>query len=298
VKELEKEMESKLKPAKATIVAPTPQPILAEIGANERPFETSYIRVPARRNDKITTLLEKVNQDMELRTLWRCANVNSVDRMNRNDHGRVHVQIVSNVALKVLRLLMEGGVEPSVVRNYGMTNHDAEVIVVLAALLHDVGIAVHREEHERHSLFVAAPKAKELLAEIYDDVEQRTIIWSEVMHAIISHNRDVECLTIEAGVVKVADALDMSKGRSRIPFENGKVNIHSLSAASIEKVTLEKGEERPVRIGVDMSNSAGIFHLDELLKGKLRTSGLGAYLEVIGVVKSEEEKRLVQVFRL
>lgn len=281
----------------ATVVGPLDRATADERAAARRAEASFQIRVPARHNQKLVAILERVNQDVELRTLWRTANVNSVDRMGRSDHGRVHVQIVANVALRILRLLVEAGVEPSVIRDYGLTNDDAEVIVVLASLLHDVGISVHRTDHEQHSLFVAAPKAKELLNGLYD-VEQRTILWSEVMHAIISHNRDVECLTVEAGVVKVADALDMSKGRSRIPFEAGQVNIHSLSAAAIEKVTIERGEERPIRIMVDMSNSAGIFQLDELLKGKLRTSGLGSYLEVIGVVESEKEKRLVQVFRL
>ena len=45
-------------------------------------------------------------------------------------------------------------------------------------------------------------------------------------------------LTLEAGIVRVADALDMAKGRSRIPFERGRVSIHSLSAAAIESVPL------------------------------------------------------------
>ena len=109
-------------------------------------------------------------------------------------------------------------------------------------MLHDVGIAVHRQDHEQHSLFVASPKAKELLAGLYD-MEQSTIIWAETMHAIIAHNRSVTCLTVEAGVAKVADALDMSKGRSRIPFEAGQVNIHSISAAAVDKVTLGQGRD-------------------------------------------------------
>ena len=40
--------------------------------------------------------------------------------------------------------------------------------------------------------------------------------------------------------------------------------------AAIEAVTLQKGDERPIRICIDMSNSAGVFQVDELLKRKLR----------------------------
>ncbi|MCL4465333.1 MAG: HD domain-containing protein [Chloroflexi bacterium] len=255
------------------------------------------IRIPTRHNAALATLVERVNADQELVTLWRCANVNSVDRMGRSDHGRVHVQIVANIALKLLRLLIEADVQPGIVRDHGLSQNEAEVVVFLAAVLHDVGIAVHRQDHEQHSLFVAAPKAKELLAGLYD-VEQRTTIWAETMHAIIAHNRDVPCLTVEAGVVKVADALDMAKGRSRIPFEAGQINIHSLSAAAIERVTIARGEDKPINITIDMANSAGLFQIDELLKRKLSNSGLSQYVEVVGTVREGEEKRMLQVFRL
>ncbi len=255
------------------------------------------VRVPTRHNTKLRELLCRINADRELITLWRTANINSVDRMARSDHGRVHVQIVANIALRLLRMLIDAGVEAGVVKDYGLTNEDAELVVILAAVLHDVGIGVHRTDHEQHSLWVASPKVKELLDGLYE-IEERTVIWAETMHAIISHNKDVECLTLEAGVVKVADALDMSKGRSRIPFEAGTVNMHSLSAAAIERVSISKGEARPIRVKIDMTNSSGIFQIDDLLKSKLATSGLRDYFEVEASITSEEERRLVQVFRL
>ena len=105
-------------------------------------------------------------------------------------------------------------------------------------------------------------------------------------------------MTVEAGVVRVADALDMAKGRSRIPFEAGVVNIHSLSAASIEQIEIQSGDEKPIHIKVRMSNSAGVFQLDELLKEKLQGSGLEPYLEVEATIEGETEKKLVKIFRL
>ncbi len=54
-----------------------------------------------------------------------------------------------------------------------------------------------------------------------------TTMVSETLHAIVAHDADEECLTIEASALKIADATDMTLGRSRIPFEAGKVNIHS-----------------------------------------------------------------------
>ena len=199
--------------------------------------------VPDRHNPKLHRVMEIVNEDDELYALWTAANVNAMERLGMTDHGPVHVKIVMNIAVRLIRLLVEHGVEPSVVRNYDMGNDDAEVVVALAALLHDVGMSIHRIDHEAFSLFVAQEKLKEILEPIYDR-GTATVMRSEVMHAIIAHRSGGTPLTLEAGIVRVADALDMAKGRSRIPFEAGSASIHSLSAQAIETVHIERGETK------------------------------------------------------
>ena len=255
------------------------------------------INVPVRGNRKLRTLIERVNDDAQLKGWWHVSNVNAVARMEINDHSWVHIQIVANIALKLLRQLTKHHVEPSVVRDYGMTHDDAEIVVTLAALTHCVGMSIHRHGHEDFSLFLAEPKLRELLKGIYDE-PNLTVIVSEVLQAIISHRADGQPLTIEAGLIRVADALDMAKGRSRIPFERGRVSMHSLSAAAIEDVTISDGEERPVLIEILMNNSSGLFQVDGLLKAKLRGSGLEPYVEVVAHIDTETERRLVQIYRL
>jgi metal-dependent HD superfamily phosphatase/phosphodiesterase len=76
------------------------------------------------------------------------------------------------------------------------------------------------------------------------------------------------------------------------------VNIHSISAAAIEQIKIEQGEGKPIRIVARMSNSAGIYQLDELLKEKLKDSGLEPYVEVEARIEGEAEKRLLQTFRI
>ena len=90
------------------------------------------------------------------------------------------------------------------------------------------------------------------------------MIVSEVLGAITSHRDYGKPLTIEAGIVRVADALDMAKGRSRIPFEHGRVSIHSLSAAAIDAVAIKDGERTPILIEITMNNSSGVYQVDEL----------------------------------
>jgi metal-dependent HD superfamily phosphatase/phosphodiesterase len=260
-------------------------------------IERMKINVPARGNRKLRTVLDRVNGDKQLKAWWHVSNVNAVARMQINDHSWVHIQIVANIALKLLRQLTKHGVEPALVTDYGMEREDAEVVVTLGALLHCVGMSVHRDGHEDWSLFLAEPKQRELLGGLYDEPEL-TVVVSEVLHAITTHRDDGRPLTLEAGIVRVADALDMAEGRSRIPFERGRVSIHSLSAAAIEDVIITDGEERPIAIEVRMNNSSGIYQVDELLRAKLRGSGLEPYVDVIAHIEGEAEKLLLPSYRL
>ena len=255
------------------------------------------INVPVRGNRKLRKLLERVNEDTQLKGWWHASNVNAVARMQINDHSWVHIQIVANIGLKLLRQLTKHHIQPSVVRDYAYDDDDAEVVVLLGALTHCVGMSVHREGHEDFSLFLAEPKLRELLRDIYQEPDL-TIIVSEVLGAITSHRDYGKPLTLEAGIVRVADALDMEQGRSRIPFERGSISIHSLSAAAIEDVAIKDGEERPVLIEITMNNSSGIYQVDSLLKAKLQGSGLEQYVEVVAHIDTEAEKRLVPIYRL
>jgi metal-dependent HD superfamily phosphatase/phosphodiesterase len=254
------------------------------------------LRAPARGNRKLQALLDAANADDQLKAWWLVQQTNA-DRLGMSDHSWVHVQIVLNVALRIFRLLERRGVVPAMVADHGMTARDAEVVIACACLLHDSGMSIHRTDHEAYSLFLAASKLPELLRASYDDPE-RSVVVAEALHAIIGHRRRGDPITIEAGVVRVADALDMEHGRSRVPFSEQRPNIHSLSAAAIDDVTIEPGEDRAVSITIEMNNSSGIFQVDELLATKLRGSGLEEHVEVVATIDAEHEKRLVPVFRI
>jgi len=255
------------------------------------------IRVPWRGNRKLRSLIERVNADDELKAWWHVSNVNAIGRLSINDHSWVHIQIVTNIALKLLRQLTKHGIEPNVAADYDFSLDEAEVVVTLSALLHDVGMSVHRDGHEDFSIFLAERKSRELLDDLYS-LPERAVLVSEVLHAITSHRAYGKPLTLEAGVLRVADALDMAKGRSRIPFERGSVSIHALSAAAIDRVKISDGDARPIMIEILMTNSSGVYQVDGLLKEKLRGSGLEPYVEVVAHIDTEAEKRLVPIYRL
>jgi metal-dependent HD superfamily phosphatase/phosphodiesterase len=254
------------------------------------------IRAPTRGNRRLEAFFEAANQDERLRAWWYMQQVNA-ERLGMSDHSWVHVQIVVNIALRLFRLLHRAGVESAMESDHDMRPRDAEVVIVAGCLFHDTGMSIHRNDHEAYSLFLTADRLPLLLEEIYEEPEL-TVVVSEALHSVIGHRRRGDPITLEAGVVRVADALDMASGRSRVPFETRRPNIHSLSAAAIDTVRIEPGEETAVKIEIAMNNSSGLFQVDELLATKLRGSGLEEHVEVLAQIDAEHEKRLVPVFRI
>jgi uncharacterized protein len=270
----------------------------------------SYVfNIPYRNNAKLKQVMERIKEDKKLKTYWKCANVMAIERMGYTDHGPTHVKIVSNLGLKLLRILVEKKlITPSIVENYGMQNEDAEVVVVLGSIFHDLGMIVQRYNHEKYSAFLALEFIEKCLTPTYNE-EQQAIITSEVLYAIVTHEQPVsneptnKILTKEAGIVGIADALDMEAGRARIPFQAGKVDIHAVSALSIEKVEVECAEnvengKKPINTKIKMSNSAGVFQIDELLKPRIVNLGLEQFFHVIAEITGEKENRIIEKFEI
>lgn len=259
-------------------------------------IQSVRVKAPTRGNRKLEKFLDAVNRDDEVRTWWYMAQVHA-ERLGMSDHSWVHMQIVLNIALRLTRLLDKGGVEGAMVSDHGMSERDVEVVVAGGALLHDVGMSIHRADHEEYSLFLAREALPRLLDGIYSEPD-RSIVMAEILHAIIGHRRRGQPYTVEAGIVRVADALDMAEGRTRLPLQAGQEGIHSISAAAIDEVKISAGDNRPVRLEIELNNSAGIFQVDDLLATKIRDTPLADHIEVVAEVRGESEKRLLSGFRL
>lgn len=223
-------------------------------------------------------ILQVLESDIEIQTLWYMANRTS-RRAAVNDHGPVHVRTSMHHGDTLLRLLMEAGIQPNCIVDHGMSEDDARVVVLLGLALHDVGMSIHRDRHELLSVPIALDWLRRKLPGIYAE-PQLTVVISEVVHAVLAHNVNERCLTLEAGIVKVADALDMTKGRSRKAINAGKIDIHSISAAAVEAVRVTRGTNKPIRVEVDINNPAAVFHLNEVFGQKLAHSSLEPYVEV------------------
>jgi metal-dependent HD superfamily phosphatase/phosphodiesterase len=223
-------------------------------------------------------------RDVEIQELLRMSNVNAVTRLLYNDHGPVHATIVSGASLEILNLLLEAGVIPSSLAQGIVGDVEySKLIVLLGAYLHDIGNSVHRHGHEYTGALIAYNILSRMLPEILPVEDVRLIyrVRSEVMNVIYSTAMEVDALTIEASIVKVADGTDMAEGRARIPYSRGKMDMHALSALSIKKVEIEQGGVRPVRIRVTMNSYAGYFQLEQVLLPKIRRSLIGEYIEIV-----------------
>jgi len=246
---------------------------------------------------RVNEVLSVVDEDEEITAYLEAQNVNPVDRMQYNDHGTKHIEIVRHSALCLYELLKRGGVEFNGARQQGLDEADEPVIVALAAVLHDIGHVVHRESHPYYSVPLAADLLDRLLPRFYDTAAM-VRMKGEILHAILCHQTEEHPLTLEAGVVRVADGLDMERGRSRVPYEQGGRGINTVSSQSIERVRLLEGEQRPVLVEIAMTSAAGVYQVDNLLGAKVEHSGLDDHLRVVAVNANDRRSGIVERLEL
>jgi metal-dependent HD superfamily phosphatase/phosphodiesterase len=255
------------------------------------PGESQPFTVPARHNPRLSALAERINADEELRALWRCANLNAVDRLGLGDCGEVHVRIVANAGLKLLRLLRDGGIAPSLVEHHRLSMDEAEAVVVLAAALHELGLAAAAGDAQAAGLALAAVKGRELLADLYA-IRERTVILAETLHAIGAQPAGAPCLTLEAGVLRLADVLDLTKGRVRAPADATRGVV---GAEAVEAVTIQKSKQPPVRVIVRLGQPGDLHAIETLLHHHLRGSGLEHWVELLAQLDNPDDGRLVRL---
>ncbi len=232
----------------------------------------------------------------KVQSYLRTANRMAVSRLGYTDHGPIHAEVATWNALQAFTILDEAFMPNIVAEGIGDTD-DARLVVLASTYLHDLGMVIHRKEHYQAAIQLAAPILEPKLEQIYDDAAKSTDILSAILHGIYAHDDDTPCLTFEAGVTKIGDGCDMTKGRTMVPYHQGKVDIHSVSAMAINNVILEQGDEKPLRITVAMDNPAGVFQVEAVLVKKLSTSGLDDHIN-IEVLVNGDRLVLSQVTRL
>lgn len=241
-----------------------------------------------------------ITADEEIHLMQELANTVSIRRLGFNDHGPVHMRKVSINAMKMFNILLQAGIKPSIAKEETGSEEDSRIAVLLAAFLHDIGMSVGRQNHEISSFVLAERMIDRILQTVFPGQEhlaRRITIKSVTMEAILGHMGHHTISSLEAGITLVADGCDMEKGRSRIPLlinqESRVGDIHKYSSSSVERVTIERGQEKPLKITVEMTASVGFFQVEEVLIGKISASTIKPYIELYAFVIGRDVKRYI-----
>jgi len=237
-------------------------------------------------NTRALEMYQYLTGSPKVQSYLRSANRMAVSRLGYTDHGPIHAEVATWNALKTFDILDET-FQPNVVAEGIGDVDDARLVVLASTYLHDIGMVVHRNEHNQASVQLAGPILESKLMDIYNDSAKATDILSFIYHGIYAHDDDTQCLTLEAGITKIGDGADMTKGRTIVPFQKGKVDIHSVSAMAINNVILDKSEDKPLRITVSMDNPAGVFQVQAVLEKKLTTSSLEDHVDIEVLVNGD-----------
>ncbi len=240
-------------------------------------------------------LVQYLFEDAELQELQEYANSVSIKRLGYNDHGPVHMRQVIGNAVKMLKLLHESGIKTSLEEEETGTFEDSMCAVILAGMMHDLGMSVGRQGHEEMSVLLALPIIERALLKIFpEDLHRRVVIKSVATEAIIGHMSTRKIHSIEAGIILIADGCDMTKGRARIPLAintTPKVgDIHKYSANAINRIGIHHGDKKPIRIDIEMSAEVGFFQIEEVLLTKIEASPAKKFVELYAGVEGEEKK--------
>lgn len=243
-------------------------------------------------------VMELLIDDEEIQNIQDYANTVSIVRLGYNDHGPVHMRTVCRNALKMLKILYQAEVKTSLEKEQAGTFLDSVTAVMIAGFMHDFGMTVGRQDHELYSGIIAYNIINRILDDVLpnkEDLKRKTVIRSLAMEGIVGHMGNRKIHSLEAGIIQIADGCDMKKGRARIPMELNKTpsvgDIHKYSANSIEKVSIMAGQERPVRIEVNMSSDVGFFQIEEVLLQKINSSPAKNLVELFAGVEGKDLKK-------
>ncbi len=241
-------------------------------------------------------LVKILFNDEEFIALQEYANTVSIKRLHYNDHGPVHMQKVAYNAITIANLLNNASIQLNLEKEEVGTFDDSMTAIIFASLIHDIGMSVSREMHEINGTILAAPLVSRILELLYkNDIHKKTILRSLIMECVFGHMGNRKIHSLEAGIILIADGSDMEKGRARIPMmmttDAAPGDIHKYSSSAIEKVSIGKGNKKAVSLNIEMSESAGLFQIEEVLFPKINASPIKPYIELYTSIKNGDIKQ-------
>ncbi|MEM3615297.1 MAG: phosphohydrolase, partial [Candidatus Methanomethylicia archaeon] len=152
------------------------------------------------RNEKTLKAYNMLERSREIQTLLRMSNTMAVKRMRYNDHGPIHSKITSGAALEILKIISKHKM-PNMIIDHGMSMEDAEIVILFGAYLHDIGNCIHRIQHPLHGCYITERQIQRMLKRLYSNLEEILKVKCEILHCIYSSDDEIQCLSLEAGIV-------------------------------------------------------------------------------------------------
>ncbi|MFA7056571.1 MAG: phosphohydrolase [Candidatus Cloacimonadales bacterium] len=239
-------------------------------------------------------MTKSIFEDEEIQALQDYCNNVSIKRLGFNDHGPVHMRKTTLNAIVMFKLLSDNGIKFNLETEGLGKAEDSLIGVILAALFHDFGMSIARENHELMSVQLALPYIKKYLEPLYSQgmLKTKMAVQSIAVEGIFGHMGTQRIHSLEAGLVLIGDGADMEQGRARIPMllasDPKPGDIHRTSANAIKRVRFEKGETKPIEIRVTMTASVGFFQIEEVLFPKILKSPVKPYIELYAGVEGRE----------
>src|SRR5881296_3632002 len=164
-------------------------------------------------------------------------------------------------------------------------NDNAVACLLIGTYLHDIGISISRDSHDLLGVILARDILARILPNRIDDTEKIARITPIILEEILCHLGHYRATSLEAKIVATSDGTDMTKGRARIPAKTSKPDIHQFSALAVEHVEITKGDKKPIRIKIEMNDTAGVFQIEHQLVQKITDVGFDDHVEIVGTIK-------------
>lgn len=242
-------------------------------------------------------VFEIIENNDEIMSILEMANNVAIGRMGYNDHGITHSRIIAGNGIKMLEYLKnftKTNIEKEKIGNF----EDSVICILIASYFHDIGISISRDHHEFFSMILGNELIKKILKEIYgNDNEKICKMLCIIDECIVCHMGNANPTSIEARTFITADGTDIEAGRARIPFNiktflKNYETIHLYSALAIKNVEIQKGRKKPIRIFIDMKESAGVFQVEEILMNKIRSADFEEFVEIIVKIPGEKQREI------
>jgi metal-dependent HD superfamily phosphatase/phosphodiesterase len=240
---------------------------------------------------QLPQIFDSILKDPRILSYYRLGDFMATYEYKTTPHDLNHAKRAAYYALSIYDHLHSRKIKSDIVKAKIVDLKEAEAIVLMAAMMHDIGNTVDREKHPTYSVFLAEPVISDLLGEYFP--ERKAVMYPMVLHAINAHSsRGIPPETLEANCVALGDRCDVSHKRIREDYHVKR--FKSLVDETIENIDINS-KVTPLTIDVYMDDPLAIFRVERIIKEiNTRCFMVKKYATVRGFLKEKGKMKLFE----